>query len=187
MMGPVKVHNRSGAVSGSTDPYCTSMAVVKTGSDLSSVIWTFLLSYSAFITVVKSKPIGKKEWLFLLIGFVLPFIFALMYIKHNADHCLWTYMDTQTISAGLYSKTLRYQYLFRWYSIMCLYGHSLLPILWCSTRLTENFKNLKCSRISSECLNGCYYSQSFYLWWRCSPLYIGSLFFVAKIASLSQS
>jgi|JI6StandDraft_1071083.scaffolds.fasta_scaffold13961_9 hypothetical protein len=78
MMGPLKVHARSSAVVGSTDAYCTSMAVIKTGADLSSVVWTFLVTFSAYITVVKLKPIDKKEWIFLLIGFLLPFVLALM-------------------------------------------------------------------------------------------------------------
>lgn len=54
------------------------MAVIKTGADLSSVIWTFLLTLSAYVTVVKSKPIDKKEWIFLLVGFALPFALALL-------------------------------------------------------------------------------------------------------------
>jgi hypothetical protein len=57
MMEPFNVHNRGSLIVDSTDAYCTIMAVVKTGSDLSSVIWTFLLSYAAYVTVVKSKPI----------------------------------------------------------------------------------------------------------------------------------
>lgn len=78
MMGPFRVHRRSSFAPGSTDSYCTAMATIKTGADLSSVVWTFLVTYSAYITVVKLKPIDKREWIFLLVGFLVPFVLALM-------------------------------------------------------------------------------------------------------------
>jgi hypothetical protein len=77
-MGPFKVEFRKGEITGTTDPYCTSMAVIKTGADLSSVIWTFLVTYSAYASVVKSKKVETLEIRFILIGFLLPFLAAVM-------------------------------------------------------------------------------------------------------------
>lgn len=54
------------------------MAVIKTGADISAVIWTFLVTYSAYASVVQMKKIEKWEVRFLLIGFLLPFVCAAM-------------------------------------------------------------------------------------------------------------
>lgn len=78
MLGPFRIHDRSTANINTTDPYCTTMAVIKTGADLSSVIWTFILTYSAYITVVRGVPIEKREWIFVLLGYLLPFGLAAM-------------------------------------------------------------------------------------------------------------
>lgn len=77
-MGPFKVERRKVQITGVTDPFCTCMAVIKTGADLSSVIWTFLVTYSAYATVVKSRKVESLEVRFILIGFLLPFLAAVM-------------------------------------------------------------------------------------------------------------
>jgi hypothetical protein len=78
MMGPVRVHDRKQHITGTTDGYCTAMAVIKTGADLSSVLWTFLVTYSAYASVVQMKRVETFEIRFLLIGFLVPFGCACM-------------------------------------------------------------------------------------------------------------
>jgi hypothetical protein len=55
------------------------MGVVKTGADLSSIFWTFVVTYTAYASIVKRRRVDHTmEVLFLLFGFLLPYLLAVM-------------------------------------------------------------------------------------------------------------
>jgi hypothetical protein len=58
---------------------CAAMGVVKTGADLSSIFWTFVVTYTAYASIVKRRRVDHTmEVLFLLFGFLLPYLLAVM-------------------------------------------------------------------------------------------------------------
>jgi hypothetical protein len=52
--------------------------VLKVTSDLSSIIWTALIIYSAFASVVLKKTLDQAEISYLVLGYGFPLIFAIM-------------------------------------------------------------------------------------------------------------
>ena len=74
---PEQVYNDQ--FSGSLTRYCVFEALVKTSFDLSSIIWTSIIMYSSYASVVKEANLDKLEFFYLAFGFFVPIVLALMY------------------------------------------------------------------------------------------------------------
>ena len=74
---PVAVYNdfESGDMN---NGYCVFQATVKTSFDLSSILWTCIIMFNIFATVVRKIEVDKLEVLYLAIGFAVPVLLCLM-------------------------------------------------------------------------------------------------------------
>jgi hypothetical protein len=88
--------------------YCVFESVVKTASDLSSIIWTVIIIYSSYATVVHGSTLIRLELFFLSVGFLLPILLAIVYATFYPDPFSLTITSTASTltSAG---STLRPQ------------------------------------------------------------------------------
>ena len=69
-------HQSSGDSAGG---YCVFEGMLKTSFDLSSIIWTLIIIYSSYATVVHGYTLERMEWFYLGVGFLLPIILSVMY------------------------------------------------------------------------------------------------------------
>ncbi len=61
-----------------TSGFCDFEAILKVSSDLSSIIWTTLIIYSSYASVVLKKNLDQAEISYLIIGFVFTVILGVM-------------------------------------------------------------------------------------------------------------
>jgi hypothetical protein len=55
--------------------------MLKTAFDLSSIIWTLIIIYSSYATVVHGFTLERLELFYLTIGYLLPILLSLMYLN----------------------------------------------------------------------------------------------------------
>lgn len=80
MYNPVLVEERQLELNApSTSPYCTFEAILKVSSDLSSIVWTTLIIYSSFASIVLKKNLERAEIAYLIVGFLFCIVLAIMY------------------------------------------------------------------------------------------------------------
>jgi hypothetical protein len=59
-------------------PYCIFESMIKTAFDLSSILWTLVIMYCTFATVVYGSTLERLELFFLALGYLLPILLSLM-------------------------------------------------------------------------------------------------------------
>ena len=52
--------------------------MIKTAFDLSSILWTLIIMYCSFATVVHGHTLERLELFYLAIGYLLPILVAIM-------------------------------------------------------------------------------------------------------------
>jgi hypothetical protein len=75
---PVLVNDAQSMEMLKTSPYCVFEAVLKVSSDLSSIVWTTLIIYSSFASIVLKKKLEQAEISYLIVGFLFCTILAIM-------------------------------------------------------------------------------------------------------------
>ena len=75
---PPQYVNNDQTSSAALTRYCIFQALLKTAFDLSSIIWTSIIMYSTYASVVRETSLDKLELFYLAVGFLLPIILALM-------------------------------------------------------------------------------------------------------------
>lgn len=80
LLNPISIHNIETAdPHDSTSGYCIFEGVLKCTFDLSSIIWTTLIIYSIFASVVRNVSLESSELFYLLLAYLLPLILSIMY------------------------------------------------------------------------------------------------------------
>ena len=74
---PVSVHNDEANLTESSG-YCIFEAMVKVAFDLSSIMWTLIIIYSTYATVVHGYTLERLEFFYLTVGYLFPLLVALM-------------------------------------------------------------------------------------------------------------
>lgn len=75
-LNPILVNSEQ--QSHTTSWFCQLEAVLKCTTDLSSIIWTTLIIYSCYATIVQKKNIDSKEMSFLIISFLFPLLLSIV-------------------------------------------------------------------------------------------------------------
>lgn len=71
---------------------CVAQAIITTCFGLSSVIWTSIIAFTLYATVVKNvSNIEEKEKRYLFIGYAIPFLLSMMYVIYNIKLILTNY------------------------------------------------------------------------------------------------
>jgi hypothetical protein len=78
MYNPVLVNDAQTNGMQVTSPYCVFEAILKVASDLSSIVWTTLIIYSSFASIVLKKNLEQAEISYLIVGFLFCTILAIM-------------------------------------------------------------------------------------------------------------
>lgn len=78
LLNPITIHTIETNNGERTSGYCIFEGILKVTFDLSSIIWTTLIIYSVYASVVLKKVLDSREWVYLVIAFVLPFFAACM-------------------------------------------------------------------------------------------------------------
>ena len=103
LLNPISIHNIETAdPNDSTSGYCIFEGILKATFDLSSIIWTTLILYAIFTSVIKNRSLESYEIIYLLIGFLFPLIAAIMYeIPLSLVLLSFSCTDTIYTSVGL--------------------------------------------------------------------------------------
>ena len=79
LLNPISIHNIETAdPHDSTSGYCIFQGIMKATFDLSSIIWTTLILYAIFTSVIRNQSLESYEIIYLLIGFLMPLVAAIM-------------------------------------------------------------------------------------------------------------
>lgn len=62
--------------------FCVFEGILKVSSDLSSIIWTTLIIYSSYASIVLKKNLEQAEISYLIIGFLFCILVAIMYFLY---------------------------------------------------------------------------------------------------------
>lgn len=81
--------------------------MLKTAFDLSSIIWTSIIMYSTFASVVHGSMLERYESFYLVLGYLLPILLSLVYILINVGQYFWVSMDITFIFVGLILRLLQ--------------------------------------------------------------------------------
>lgn len=98
--------------------------MLKTSFDLSSIVWTLIILYSSYATVVRGFTLERLELFYLGVGYLAPILVALMCFYNNIDQ--FSSISTTTIptSVGLIITTHRSNSASRWHISLDPYGFS---------------------------------------------------------------
>ncbi len=76
ILNPILVHRYN--QQSPTNGYCKFDGIFKVTADLSSIIWTTLIIYSVFASIVLKRDVNNYEISYLVFGFAFPLIVAIM-------------------------------------------------------------------------------------------------------------
>lgn len=78
LFNPITIHEIEENNGPRTSGYCVFEGILKVTFDLSSIIWTTLIIYSVYASVVRKVFLDSFEWLYLVISFAIPLVAACM-------------------------------------------------------------------------------------------------------------
>ena len=78
MFNPVSINDD--AQQATSSGFCIFEGILKVSSDLSSMLWTSLIMYSVYVSIVWRGTVETWEKFYLALGYVLPVIAAGMYL-----------------------------------------------------------------------------------------------------------
>ena len=96
---PIAVNNDFEADS-TNAAYCVFQATFKTSFDLSSILWTCIIMFNIFATVVKRAQVDRFEPLYLVLGYLFPIVMCLVYPPRHSAPSSANGSATMSTSAG---------------------------------------------------------------------------------------